>query len=1298
MVDTQRSRRFLFDVQACQTGSSAHRGVGRYASALAEHIALNSRGIDIRLLVNAGLAMPENYFKQLRHRFLPIPQLPPWETAPGYLGGERDALDAVAYQAVANACNPDLLHVSHVFEGWGERVALPDFGLKAPGQVYSATLYDLIPLRFPEHYFQNTEFKRWYLSRLKWLRQADHLLAISEASRLDAMDLLGIAPERITTIHGGVGGHFRMLQGRAVIRESVCRAHGISGRFVLYTGGDDYRKNIEGALRGFANLPEKVRREFQFVIVCAMDEGRKEMYRAIGRQAGLSAVEMVFTGYVPEEHLVSLYQECALFVFPSLYEGLGLPVLEAMSCGAAVIGSNSSSITELIALPDATFDASDPVDIGRCMNRVLTDNAFAHALREHGAARARSFTWERSARLAADALTECSNRLNRVGVQVALSGWLPRRRLAMFTPLPPCRSGIADYNSHFLPFLAKHFDVDLYVDGYVVADEAIAATYRVFNAEDFAPVASAYDVVLYEFGNSEFHEHMLPLVKKFPGVVGLHDAYLSGLMGYLDFYRGETGRYASEMLVAHGPLARHYFAPVQACSDPNAGTMINLPCIKSVLDSAIGVISHSPFNLQMAIRFHPEGWWAPFRVIPQMVIRPEPLTTEQRSGLRHALGFSVDDVVICSFGHITWTKWGDRLIDALASAPALRNNAKLHFVFAGELATDAFGHALSKAIKQLNVGKRVRITGYLTEHDYGRYLRAADIAIQLRTKSRGGAPKGVLDCLAFGIPVVVNDDASYRDYPDDTVTKISPDPTLEEITQVLIALASDAARRQSLARAGVAYVRDNHDPELCAAKYAAAIEEFRSRREVASRPRLVSRFAPHLAGLSDATDGAALATVWLDQRRMPEYKRRRLLIDVSHIAKHDHKTGIQRVVREIVRHLYCSDVAGFEPIAVELVDGDLVHATAWLSEQGVLMAAEQNRPGEGISEFGREDTLLMLDSSWERYSEFFSVFESIQRAGGRVITAVYDLLPITLPSGNFVDGGKEWFECWFSLAASHSDGLVCISRATANDAQHWIDRHHSKLDLQRLLFVRHWHLGSDFAASSNAIAARTEITSLKKTPFLLMIGTIEPRKSHAVALDAFERLWQQGEKLALCIVGKEGWMVSGLMDRLRGHPELGRRLFLFSDAYDADMAALYANATGLLLLSKGEGFGLPLIEAAQFGTPIICSDLPVFREIATDFATYVNHHDPQVLASELLAWSRALGSSLVKRTEAMPRLSWRDSAHALLATLQIAPDSSALIDDYDRPPGSPGSRAPDAQSAKIRVIHSLKTTSQDVSS
>jgi glycosyltransferase involved in cell wall biosynthesis len=306
----------------------------------------------------------------------------------------------------------------------------------------------------------------------------------------------------------------------------------------------------------------------------------------------------------------------------------------------------------------------------------------------------------------------------------------------------------------------------------------------------------------------------------------------------------------------------------------------------------------------------------------------------------------------------------------------------------------------------------------------------------------------------------------------------------------------------------------------------------------------------------------------------------------------------------------------------------------------------------------------MLDSSWARYGEFFGVFDSLQRVGGRVITAVYDLLPITLPPGNIVDGGKAWFEGWLADAVKHSDGLICISAAVASDLNDWIARNRGRFEPTHHPFVRHWHLGSDFAATIADPVTSKAVTVLSKQSYLLMVGTIEPRKSHAAALDAFERLWQRGERLALCIVGKEGWMVSELMRRLRGHVELGKRLFLFEDSTDSDMAELYRSASGLLFLSKGEGFGLPLIEAAQFGTPIVCSDLPVFREIAGDFAHYVSLGEPDRLVAELEAWARMLRSGQVRRTEAMPRLSWRDSAHALLRATNIVPDVSALTDDY----------------------------------
>jgi glycosyltransferase involved in cell wall biosynthesis len=172
-----------------------------------------------------------------------------------------------------------------------------------------------------------------------------------------------------------------------------------------------------------------------------------------------------------------------------------------------------------------------------------------------------------------------------------------------------------------------------------------------------------------------------------------------------------------------------------------------------------------------------------------------------------------------------------------------------------------------------------------------------------------------------------------------------------------------------------------------------------------------------------------------------------------------------------------------------------------------------------------------------------------------------------------------------------------------------------------------------------------------RRPYLLMIGTIEPRKNHALALSALEILWEQGVDLSLVIVGRAGWMVEDLIQRAGQHRFLGTKLFLFPGCDDIEIAHLYRNAAGLLLVSKGEGFGLPLVEAAQFGTPLICSRLPVFEEVAGRFATYVDTSSESRLAADLADWLARLNAGQDLASTDMPRLNWEESANQLLRVL-----------------------------------------------
>ncbi|MDR9778211.1 glycosyltransferase, partial [Rhizobium hidalgonense] len=143
---------------------------------------------------------------------------------------------------------------------------------------------------------------------------------------------------------------------------------------------------------------------------------------------------------------------------------------------------------------------------------------------------------------------------------------------------------------------------------------------------------------------------------------------------------------------------------------------------------------------------------------------------------------------------------------------------------------------------------------------------------------------------------------------------------------------------------------------------------------------------------------------------------------------------------------------------------------------------------------------------------------------------------------------------------------------------------------------------------------------LSSTPTFLMVGTLEPRKRQLQALLAFERLWAQGYTVSLVIVGKYGWNVDFLVEMLSDHPELNRHLFWFAQTSDEFLEKLYATSSCLIAASSGEGFGLPIIEAAQHGIPIIARDIPVFREIASDHAYYFKGNSAIALAKCITDW------------------------------------------------------------------------------
>lgn len=266
------------------------------------------------------------------------------------------------------------------------------------------------------------------------------------------------------------------------------------------------------------------------------------------------------------------------------------------------------------------------------------------------------------------------------------------------------------------------------------------------------------------------------------------------------------------------------------------------------------------------------------------------------------------------------------------------------------------------------------------------------------------------------------------------------------------------------------------------------------------------------------------------------------------------------------------------------------------------------------------DQLILLDSSW--HADFFPLAEKLKRQGVGVISVIYDLIPLTHPQ--FCDAGLvKVFDRWFDWIAETADGFMAISKTISQQVDAEIQLRLGK-DEAAKRWHGHFHLGSELDLLRDDARLNADLQRMFRdpAPVYLMVSTIEPRKNHRYLLDSFELLWAQGSDVRLCIIGKIGWKCEELVERIKRHPQLGKRLFMFNRINDKSLEYAYANARALVFPSYVEGFGLPLVEAMQRGLPVMASDIPVFREVGGDFMAYFDLAEPQSLADQVARFER----------------------------------------------------------------------------
>lgn len=836
--------RIVIDLQGAQTESRV-RGIGRYSLSLARAMARNAGEHEIWLVLSS--AFPDTIldirlaFSGLvpskRIRVFQVP-LPVAEIEPENDWRAR-AAEKIREHFIAQL-KPDVVFVSSLFEGLIDN-AVTSVGSFTSGDRTAVTLYDLIPFMDQARYLPNAVHRDHYFRKLQSLKKARLLLAISESARQEAIDAFGLLPECVVNISTAIDDGFRPIALAEDLVEQLRVRYDIKRKMVMYApGGFDTRKNVDGLIKAYALLPAVLRAEHQLIIVSKIQDGDRLTLRGLQKSAGLADDELVLTGYVSDPDLIALYNLATLFVYPSKHEGFGLPALEAMACGAPTIGSNTSSVPEVIGWDDALFDPVDLRSIAKVMERGLCDEAFRRALCIRAVSQAAKFSWDGCAKRA-------------------------------LTALELLQSGVMCVSSS--------------------------------------------------------------------GSVKLIDA----------------------------------IAEISACSDPS-----------------------------------------------------------------------------------------DSDLASVAAAMAFND--------------------------------------------------AADIPKQL-------------------------------------------------------------------------------------------------------------------------------------------------LLDVSELVQRDAMTGIQRVVKSILKELLNSPPAEYMVRPIYFDGTQYRYADRFASK--FLNASDQDLPDE-IVEFNQDDTYLSLDLNAAFTSLVHDFHHHLRCIGVHLYFVVYDILLVQRPDW-WPAGTSDLFEQWLRSISQVATGLVCISESVAEEVRCWLKGHSPQRPDE--LQIRSFHLGADLGNSMPTKGmpddAQSVLATLKSRISFLMVGTVEPRKGHAQTLATFEQLWDSGHEINLVIVGKAGWLVDSLVRRLRAHPELNRRLFWLNGVSDQYLGMIYAASTCLIVASEGEGFGLPLIEAAQHGLPIIARDIPVFREVAGDHAFYISANNSVELAAAIQEWLALYATDEHPKSDAMSWLTWKRSAANLIE--QIDPIKRDLV-------------------------------------
>lgn len=378
-----------------------------------------------------------------------------------------------------------------------------------------------------------------------------------------------------------------------------------------------------------------------------------------------------------------------------------------------------------------------------------------------------------------------------------------------------------------------------------------------------------------------------------------------------------------------------------------------------------------------------------------------------------------------------------------------------------------------------------------------------------------------------------------------------------------------------------------------------------------------------------------------DSERKP-----RIYIHIGGLPYFDNRSGIPRVAKKLTEEGLKHPNVDVFPVYPDPRDGTYRIALSWIKKMGY---PDPHLNGRVIDEGLSDPAMTIQEGDWFIHTminpnelDFEEAqLQAIREAGVKIGFILHDIIAERHPEYFKNRDGKN-FSRWLRKIDKY-DGIFPISKATTDDYVSW----RKEQGLKPLDYPLKWfHLGADFKTNQGRLkdGDKEWLSVIAKNDYYIQVSTIEPRKGYEQLLNAFDCLWNEGSELGLVFVGRKGWLVNELCQRIKKHPQLNKKFFWLSGVSDELLTALYSNAKGVIVASENEGFGLSVAEGAFYGKPLLLRDIPVFREIAGDGAFFFDGLDAKDLAEKIKEFDVLLSSQSIslKLTNEVKVASWSE--------------------------------------------------------